>query len=206
MGKFYFLVLLALAASSPLAAQNERGTGPSAVVADIDALKAMADAGDPVAQWRLGVALDKGDGVSSDPAQAVFWFREAIKGSNAAAHASLALMYATGRGVAVDYSAARELYLKAAKLGEPHGFFGVGVLHARGEGVPQNLEEAFAWMIIATVAGDKQAIDLINSGAFADVPEIEFVRTRVEQIASEFGVDISRLVFQPSTSQDQLFE
>lgn len=201
MGKSNFLVLLVLAASSPLAAQNEQGAGASTVVTDFDALKTTAEAGDPVAQWRLGMALDGGDGVSSDPAKAVFWFREAIKGGSAAAHASLALMYATGRGVAVDYSAARELYHKAAKLGEPHGFFGMGVLHARGEGVPKNMAEAFAWMIVATAAGDEQAINLINSGAFADITEVDSVQTRVEQIADEFGVDISGLAFQPS-SQD----
>lgn len=200
MGKLNFLFPLALAVSSPLAAQGEQGTGASTVITNIDALKTMAEAGDPVAQWKLGVALDEGNGVSPNPTKAVFWFREAIKGGSASAHASLALMYATGRGVAVDYSVARELYLEAAKLGEPHGFFGVGVLHARGEGVPQNMDEAFAWMIVATVAGDEQAIDLINSGAFSDVIEMDFVHARVEQIAGEFGLDIGGLAFQDSTS------
>lgn len=200
MGRLNFLVPLALAVSSPLAAQNEEGSGTSTVATNIDALKTMAETGDPIAQWRLGVALDEGNGVSSDPVKAVFWFREAIKGGNAAAHASLALMYATGRGVAVDYSAARELYLKAAKLGEPHGFFGIGILHARGEGVPPNLKEAFSWMIVAAIAGDQQATDLINSNAFSEITEMDSVQKRVEQIAGEFGIEISGMAFQPSTS------
>lgn len=117
-----------------------------------------AEAGRAESQWRLGVMLDEGRGVSADePGKALAWFASAALQGHAKAHASLGVMYATGRGTDLDYGKAMESYLSAARLGEPHGFYGVGLLFALGQGVERDDAEAAAWLFAAYQMGDVQA-------------------------------------------------
>ena len=69
----------------------------------VDALRALAEAGDAQARFDLGIAYDIGEGVPEDDAEAVRWFRLAADQGHARAQFNLGFMYANGAGVPQDY-------------------------------------------------------------------------------------------------------
>jgi len=62
----------------------------------------LAEQGDPVAQFSLGVMYDNGEGVIQDYEQAFAWFRRAAEQGHARAQGHLGRMYFLGRGVEED--------------------------------------------------------------------------------------------------------
>ncbi len=152
----------------------------------VEYFRQSASAGLPYAQWRLGVMLDEGDGTLADPAEAVEWFKKAIGQKSARAHASMAVMYATGRGVSKDFALSMVHYQSAAKLGDRSGFFGVGLLHARAEGVPHNNQEGAAWILAAQALEDERADRVLADAAFVGVDRAKAIK-RANQILEEFG-------------------
>jgi uncharacterized protein len=76
----------------------------------------LADQGDPVAQYNLGLLFLDGHGVPQSPAQAVDWFRRAAEQGYAPAQHNLGAMYGSGQGIKRDYvQAYKWLNLCAAK-------------------------------------------------------------------------------------------
>ncbi|MCL2715706.1 MAG: hypothetical protein FWD68_14265 [Alphaproteobacteria bacterium] len=71
-------------------------------------------AGDPVAQYNLGVMYEEGKGVMQDFAQALSYYRKAADQGYAPAQTSLGRMYATGRGVPKDDAQAAMWFRRAA--------------------------------------------------------------------------------------------
>ena len=74
----------------------------SAAASPAEDLVGRAEAGDPVAQYELGVAFAKGDGVRADDPAAAAWFARAADGGHTEAMFALGMLYATGAGVALD--------------------------------------------------------------------------------------------------------
>jgi TPR repeat protein len=62
----------------------------------------LAEQGNALAQFNLGVMYDKGDGVPQDYAAAVTWFRKAAAQGDVLAQHFLGLMYYQGEGVVQD--------------------------------------------------------------------------------------------------------
>lgn len=81
-------------------------------------LRKAADQGDPEAQYNLGIAYIKGQGVPADLGQAFRWMVLAAEQGIAPAQARLGLMYATGDGVALDPVEAHKWLILAAKAGD----------------------------------------------------------------------------------------
>jgi hypothetical protein len=76
----------------------------------------LADAGDPVAQFNLGLLYVDGHGVPQSDAEAVNWFRRAAEQDYTPAQHNLGAMYGTGQGVKRDYvQAYKWLNICAAK-------------------------------------------------------------------------------------------
>jgi GAF domain-containing protein/Sel1 repeat-containing protein/PilZ domain-containing protein len=69
-------------------------------------LRKMAVAGDPEAQWQLGIRYHNGNGIARDDAQAVKWFELAAEQGNVAAQGALGAYYWSGRGVPEDLTKA----------------------------------------------------------------------------------------------------
>ncbi len=63
----------------------------------------LAEQGDAMAQYNLGLVYAKGQGVAQDYGEAVKWYRKAAEQGNAMAQSALGFMYGTGKGVAQDY-------------------------------------------------------------------------------------------------------
>ena len=63
----------------------------------------LAEAGDPDAQYQLGIMYYRGEGVVQDYREAAAWYRSAAEQGDTEAQLNLGLMYAQGLGVSQDY-------------------------------------------------------------------------------------------------------
>ena len=66
---------------------------------DFDDIKKLAEQGNAVAQFNLGVMYEKGEGVPKDYKQAAYWYSKAAEQGNAEAQTILGIMYGEGEGV-----------------------------------------------------------------------------------------------------------
>jgi len=110
--------------------------------AAIDHWRPLAEQGDIIAQFNLGLMYDKGLGVPRDPAEAAEWFRRAAEQGDAIAAYNLGLMYAEGRGVAQDYGKAADWYKFAMERAHPGAMLNLAILYANGLGVARDLGAA----------------------------------------------------------------
>ena len=159
----FSLVLLTLAVRAPLEAQGV-----------LETLLQAAEQGDPEAQYDLGEAYRRGEGVLRDDAEAARWYRMAAAQGHRNAQSSLGVAYAKGEGVRKDDAEAARWFQMAAEQGGSNllGFFGsleedpaeaarwhwmlaeqgetssqfkLGIAYMEGEGVSQDLAEAARW-------------------------------------------------------------
>ena len=119
--------------------------------------KAKAEAGDSLAQVRLGWMYITGDGVAKDSAEAVKWFRKAADQGKAWDQFRLGVMYDIGDRVAKDSAEAVMWYRKAADQGDVWAQDALGRMYAYGDGVPKDSVEAVKWF--------RKAADQGNAGA-----------------------------------------
>jgi TPR repeat protein len=101
-----------------------------------------AEAGNPRAQYYLGLIYWRGLHGPKDPKRAADWFEKAARQGHAAAQFSLGLAYQTGTGRAKDLAKAGEWYAPAARAGHIEAAYNLGVLYEGGEGVEKNAAQA----------------------------------------------------------------
>jgi len=90
----------------------------------------LANQGNDIAQFDLGVMYDKGWGVPRDHVQAARWYRLAAAQGNADAQYNLGVLYEDGR----RYADAVKWYREAADQGLGDAQFSLGLLYAKGQG------------------------------------------------------------------------
>ena len=118
------------------------------------AIRKAAKAGNPEAQFRLGVMYGNGDGVALDHAQACEWFEKAAAQGHENSLITLAWMYANGTGVDVDEDRSRELYLAAAELGSAKAQYVVATMYRFAQyGVEKDMALAVDWYLKAADQG-----------------------------------------------------
>ena len=118
------------------------------------AVRRAAKAGNPEAQFRLGVMYGNGDGVALDHGEAIAWFEKAVAQGHENAMITLAWMYANGTGVDVDEHRARELYLRAAGLGSAKAQYVVATMYRFAQyGVEKDIPTAVNWYLKAANQG-----------------------------------------------------
>ena len=108
-------------------------------------VREAAEQGDADAQFKLGVAYYKGQGVTQDYAEAARWYRKAADQGNANAQCYLGSLYAVGRGVSQDYAETARWYRKAADQGDAECQETLGYMYDSALGVPQDHAEAARW-------------------------------------------------------------
>ena len=141
------LCALMFGLSVPLAAEDDR----------IAQLRRAAEQGDAAAQFNLGFAYLKGEGVPQDYAEAVKWWRRADEQGLAPAQYNLGLMYYKGEGIPQDYAEALKWYRRAAEQGNVRAQFYLGVMYAKGEGIPQDYVAAHTFFNLAGAKGYEDA-------------------------------------------------
>ena len=85
------------------------------------AWRPLADGGDAMAQFNLGLLHETGQGVAEDPAEAAAWYERAALQGLSQAQFNLALLHQTGRGVEKDGTEALYWLEVAAQHGEGAG-------------------------------------------------------------------------------------
>ena len=102
----------------------------------------LAEAGDPVAQYGLGLLYGRGLAVEKDDAEAVRWFRLSADQGHPAGQNALGVSYARGESVEKDYVEAVKWYRLAAGQGYAKAQYNLGRIYWDGKGVAQDYAEA----------------------------------------------------------------
>ena len=93
----------------------------------------LAEQGDVIAQYAIGLMYDNGEGVTQNNATAFKWYIKAAEQGYAQAQFTTGWMYANGRGINKDYLRAGNWYAKAAEQGNNEaqqiltGLYGTGL-------------------------------------------------------------------------------
>ena len=114
---------------------------------NVEAVIALAEAGDVEAQMALAQRYRFGVGVSQDSARAVEWFEKAAEQGNVQGEFSVGYMYASGEnGFKKELVKAAEWFRKAAENEHSNAQANLGMMYARGDGVEKNTETALFWL------------------------------------------------------------
>lgn len=150
--------------------------GAGGGVSSQDALLALedaADAGQPMALWRLGTMYENGEGVEKDPVKAFGYFSQIANDHADAAPKSLEAdivaqsfvkigdYYAAGlpsAGIAPDEDRSRALLLHAASyFGDADAQYRVGILYQSEDGLGLNPLQSARWFSLAARKGHAPA-------------------------------------------------
>lgn len=102
-----------------------------------------AEAGNPRAQYFLGLSYERGlRGTAPDPAAAAAWYRKAAEQGFVDAQLRLAALLLAGRGVARDLAEAARWTAAAADAGSAAARYNLALMHERGWGVARDLARA----------------------------------------------------------------
>lgn len=108
-------------------------------------LMRSAQAGNPVAQLRLALMYDTGDGVKMDKKMAFAWYLRAAQAGEPAAQAEVGSFYEDGAILPENWTAAAEWYMRSAQTGWFKGELDLARAYQFGIGVPQSRPQAIAW-------------------------------------------------------------
>jgi hypothetical protein len=114
-----------------------------------------AEAGNAVAQLRLALMYDQGDGVPRSGTTAMRWYQRAAAQGEPESQVQLGIAYEAGdEGFPENWDLAAKLYEASARQGWRKGQFSFGRAYQFGMGVPQDRQQAIAWYQKAAANGD----------------------------------------------------
>ena len=116
-----------------------------------------ARAGNPLAQLRLAMLYEAGDGVPRSTKSAFYWYSQAAAQGEPAAQMELGGYYEEGDTVAENWDLAVRLYQASATQGWVKGQFALGRAYEFGIGVPQSRANAISWFQRSGTQGNAQA-------------------------------------------------
>lgn len=144
-------------------------------------LRRTAEAGFPLAQYRLAKLYESGDGVAQDMVSARQWTERAAGAGNVRAMHDLGFYFARGEAVALDEAAAFRWFRQAAEFGHSDSQYNLGVLYQQGRGVSADMAEALFWFTLAANQGDAAAQERVAQlGAELSIVHLEQARARAE--------------------------
>jgi len=110
----------------------------------------LAEQGNAVAQFNLGLMYNEGHGVPEDYVQARQWWEKAANQGHASAQASLGTSYLLREGVSGgNYQEALRWFRLAADQGHALAQGKLGMMFHLGLGVPQDFVQAYMWYDLA---------------------------------------------------------
>jgi len=124
---------------------------------DIQTLIKNAEGGNTKAQFNLGVAYGKGEGVPQDYVESMKWYRMAAEQGSAEAQCNLGIAYERGQGVAQDYAESMKWFRMAAEQGLAEAQYNLGVAYYNGQGVSKDYAESMKWYRMAAEQGHASA-------------------------------------------------
>ena len=146
-----------------------------AAVADADALIARGEASEAVkllaplaeqghaqAAQLLGVAYERGRGVTPDLAQASRWYRIAADAGEVDALYNLGALYEHANGGVRDAQEALRWFRRAADQRDSQAQLNLALLYLKGDGVRADAERARYWLGLAAANGNTRARALLG--------------------------------------------
>ena len=115
-----------------------------------------AEAGNAVAQLRLALLYDQGDGVPRSAKTAFEWYSRAASQGEPESQNQVGLFYELGEGVPENWDLAARLYQASAQQGWMKGQFSLARAYQFGIGVPQDRQTAIAWFTKAGAQGNSK--------------------------------------------------
>ena len=148
--------------------------------------RTLAKDGYADAQYALGVAYFKGEGVTRDLGESLHWFELAANAGNPQAMFNLGAAYWEGNGTRQSYSEAVDWWKKAATAGQHASQYNLGLAYYLGKGAEQDLEQALHWI--------RQAANNNHMGALKvlDVIKKEASKTETEVINDEKAANLGQ--------------
>jgi|GEM_PF-4318269 TPR repeat protein len=145
--------------------QRQNGTLPlpAVIQGPGQALAKNAEAGDVTAQYELGMAYYRGDGVPGDVTGAASWLHRAALQNHRDARTFLAILCQNGRGTPVDAAGARSLFLESARRSDPRAQTWFASMAIGGEGGPTDRTAGFAWAKRAASLGYLPAMTMLGN-------------------------------------------
>lgn len=122
----------------------------------------QAEAGNPVAQFLLGIKYETGTDVPKNLARAAQLYERSAKQGYIDAQFKLAGMLDAGRGVAADKAAAETWYRAAALRGHAAAQYNLSLLLLAEARTADGLEEGLSWLIRAGRGGIDRADPLLD--------------------------------------------
>ncbi len=117
----------------------------------------LAEQGDALAQYQVGMLYHKGRGVPQDDRQARKWYAKAAAQGQPKAQFSLGTLYFNGEGGSKDYQQALRWFRLAAHQGEALAQTKLAIMYDDGNGMPKDKVQAYKWLSLAATNGDKPA-------------------------------------------------
>lgn len=121
--------------------------------------RVKAEAGDPVARFKMAGFYARGEGVFQDLVEAARWLTLAAEQGYAPAQNNLAVCYSTGAGVPKDQGKAIEWIRKSAEQGYARAQCYLGLSYAKGEGLPRDQTQALDWFRKSAAQGFPDALN-----------------------------------------------
>jgi TPR repeat protein len=154
----------------------------------VEQTRALAEQGDPEAQFSLGLLHDTGNQVAHDPQLAAQWFARAAHQGLAGAGLYLGMKYEFGSGVEMDRDKARYWYRQAALQGWGQAAYMLGSLLLNS--VPPDPVRGCAWLCIAEDQGYPRAGKLVHgprctSESAAAGPQAEKIQQLCRELAGQ---------------------
>lgn len=122
----------------------------------------LAAEGDANAQYALGVAYFKGQGISRDLSESMKWFERAANSGNVQAMFNLGAAYWEGNGTRQSYAEAVEWWEKSAAAGQSAAQYNLGLAYYLGKGAEQDLDQALKWIRQAAENGHTGAQEVLR--------------------------------------------
>jgi hypothetical protein len=119
--------------------------------------KPLAEQGDGIAQYNLGLLYEKGRGVTQDHQIAFRWYSRAAEDGIPQAQLNLGELYRRGLGVPKNHQQAVKWYRRAALQGNAAARTNLGVMYLHGVGVDQDVNAAREWFSRAAKQGYAKA-------------------------------------------------
>lgn len=148
---YAFMISLGLAVASVIPAMA------ATKKTDLEALTTKAQAGDPQAQYDLGMVYDMGQEVNRDLEVALGWFLKAANQGHAEAQFTTGQCYFYGDGIAKDKALGAKWYSEAAMQDHTQAIYALGECYFLGEGVERDHAESLKWFSKAAAKGEKGA-------------------------------------------------
>ena len=121
-------------------------------------LEASAASGNATAQFKLGRAYFRGDGLAFDKAKAHEWILKSAEQGNPSAINTMGYFYCQGIVLEKDEAKAIEWFRKGAEAGSAKSQLNLGLMLRQGKTIPLDNSESLKWLEMAVSTGDPDAV------------------------------------------------